>query len=239
LYEHAVQVARDAGRRRLMGEYPVALPGGPPRSDEHARFAKAVGAREALPEVRRRLRLAEVDQTDWSRLRDQAGAHAQGYTLVQWTTTVPDEYLDDVATLDSRLLQDAPLGTLALEPQRVDAQRVRAIEATSAARGQRRYHTGARHDASGRLVAWTAVGFDGDATEHAWQQITIVHPAHRGHRLGLLVKLDNLRQVCQAEPGCRYLDTWNAAENHHMIAINEAIGFRPVDGWVGWQHDLA
>ena len=36
----------------------------------------------------------------------------------------------------------------------------------------------------------------------------------------------------------RYIDTWNAAENKPMIAINEAIGFRAVDGWVDWQHDV-
>lgn len=82
------------------------------------------------------------------------------------------------------------------------------------------------------------MGFDGDIDEHAWQQITIVDPAHRGHRLGLLVKLANLSFVLEKEPQLRTLDTWNAAVNDHMIGINEAIGFRAYDSWVSWQAEL-
>jgi hypothetical protein len=36
----------------------------------------------------------------------------------------------------------------------------------------------------------------------------------------------------------RYINTWNAASNQHMIAINEALGFRVMDNWVTWQHEL-
>ena len=40
------------------------------------------------------------------------------------------------------------------------------------------------------------------------------------------------------EPQVRVIDTWNAAVNEHMIAINEAMGFRAVDAWVNWQMNL-
>lgn len=33
----------------------------------------------------------------------------------------------------------------------------------------------------------------------------------------------------------RAIDTFNAAENAHMVRINEQLGFRPVDGWTDWQ----
>jgi hypothetical protein len=36
----------------------------------------------------------------------------------------------------------------------------------------------------------------------------------------------------------RYIDTWNAAVNVHMISINERMGFRPVDAWIDWQTDI-
>ena len=61
---------------------------------------------------------------------------------------------------------------------------------------------------------------------------------HRGHRLGLLVKIENVRHTLGSERDLRYIDTWNAAENTHMIAINEAIGFRAVDAWVDWQLEV-
>jgi hypothetical protein len=54
----------------------------------------------------------------------------------------------------------------------------------------------------------------------------------------MLVKLENLHRTLEVVPGLRCVDTWNAAENANMIAINEAIGFRPVDTVVLWQYDL-
>ncbi len=75
-------------------------------------------------------------------------------------------------------------------------------------------------------------------TTHAWQNITLVDPDHRGHRLGLIIKIENLRYALAHEPELARVDTWNAAVNDHMISINEAIGYRPVDAWVNWQREL-
>ena len=105
-------------------------------------------------------------------------------------------------------------------------------------RGQSHYHAAARDDQTGRIVAWSALFFSVGVTTQAWQGITIVDPGHRGHGLGLLVKLENLLRTRKERPELRYVDTWNATENVHMIAINEAIGYRPVDGWVSWQCEV-
>ena len=108
----------------------------------------------------------------------------------------------------------------------------------AAVAGLHDFHAGVRHDASGRLVGWSALHFDVAETAHAWQGTTIVDPAHRGHGLGLLVKLENLFRTREVQPDLRQVDTWNAAENEHMIAINEAIGFRALDAWVDCQYDI-
>ena len=50
----------------------------------------------------------------------------------------------------------------------------------------------AQHVASGRLVACTELLLAADVAGQAWQMLTVVHPEHRGHRLGLAVKLANL-----------------------------------------------
>ncbi|MEJ7725620.1 MAG: GNAT family N-acetyltransferase, partial [Actinomycetes bacterium] len=34
------------------------------------------------------------------------------------------------------------------------------------------------------------------------------------------------------------IDTWNAADNSHMIAVNESLGFRALDTWAEWQLEL-
>jgi hypothetical protein len=48
---------------------------------------------------------------------------------------------------------------------------------------------------------------------------------HRGHRLGLLVKLAMMELLATTEPQLERISTWNAQVNEHMIAINEAIGY--------------
>jgi GNAT superfamily N-acetyltransferase len=238
LHAYAVELARQRGRKRLTGTTVGGLPDGPARDGAGEAFAAAMGARAALAEVRRRLDVTTIDEAALDAALVQAQRHAEGYSLVRWRETAPEELIADVAYLDGRLLADAPMGDLAWEPEKMDAARARANEAAHAKRRRRSYHVGARHDATGRLVAWTLLQLNEGFDWHAYQQITIVDPDHRGHRLGTIVKIDNLRHARATEPGLRYIDTWNAAVNDHMISINELMGFRPVDAMVDWQQEL-
>ena len=238
LFEHAVAVAKDSDRKRMLAMVPEAFPGRPPLGAAGNAFAASVGAKSALIEVRRRLDLASIDAEAQAAMLRDAYAKADGDSLVRWAGLVADEYIDDIAYLDGRLVQDAPMGEVEWEPEQHDAARVRAADEARRARGMRVYHTAARHDASGHLVAWTAIGFDATSPWHAWQHITIVEPKHRGHRLGALVKIENLRHVRRQEPALTTVDTWNAAVNDHMISINEAMGFRPAEQWHNYQLTL-
>jgi GNAT superfamily N-acetyltransferase len=233
LFDEAVRRARDAGRTTLSGDYATTHPGGTQCDGAAAAFAAAVGAKPALLDSRRELDLEALP--DLEALRRSALPHAIGYTPVRWSGPVPEQYEDAVARLDSRLVTDAPMGDLNIEPEKIDAARVRATEQMQQRRGTMLYHSIMRDDATLEMVAWTVAGIDVGSTIHAWQGITIVDPNHRGHRLGLLVKLANLEQLRARAPRMRYLTTYNAAENAHMIAINEALGFRVVEDWVEWQ----
>ena len=57
----------------------------------------------------------------------------------------------------------------------------------------------------------------------------MVLPEHRGHRLGLATKLASHRALRAAVPACRLVVTSNADVNTHMNAINEALGYRPLE----------
>ncbi|MFC8846584.1 MULTISPECIES: GNAT family N-acetyltransferase [unclassified Micromonospora] len=238
LHAHGRELLRERGRKRVVGMAVSALPGGPARDGSGGAFAAATGARPVLAEVRRRLDPTRLDPAALADTLADARSRAAGYGTVRWRGAAPEEYVADVAHLDGRLMTDAPLGELEWEPERVDVERVRGVERALDARGRRRYHHGAVHVASGRLVAWTTLDVGPSAPWHAFQQITIVDPVHRGHRLGLLVKAANLRYALDHEPGLRAVDTFNAEANAHMIAINEALGFRPVDAWTDWQLTL-
>ena len=230
LYEHGVRRARDHGRTLLDVES-VESPGS-------SAFGSAMGARPVLAETRSRLDVTALDEGRLDAMLVEALTHADGYRFVRWDGVPPDEYIDDVAALDSRFFTDAPQGDFVVEPEKVDAERIRRTEQQRLDRGFGRFHGGIEHLASGRLVAWTTLAGADDTPTHLWQNITLVDPEHRGHRLGLVVKLENLKHAREHRPELEAVDTINASSNTHMLAINVAMGFRPVDTWIQWQQLL-
>ena len=226
LHELAVERARAAGRKVLLGSTVQRQPDG-------AAFAVAVGAHPGLEDIHSRLDVRTVDQPRLDAMLAEAWTHAAGYRVVQWQGVPPDEIIDDVAYLESRLLADAPNGDLPLEPEKIDAERLRDGELQRAKRGRATFHTAALHD--GRAVAWTIIAGTADEPAQAWQNTTLVDPEHRGRRLGTVVKLENLRYIRELRPGLEVIDTFNAASNQHMLRINRAMGFAAVETVINWQ----
>jgi GNAT superfamily N-acetyltransferase len=244
LLDVALQRARDNSRSCVMGEVPERL-SDDDRDDGHrtrspgALFAAAAGAKEALAEMCRVLDLEAVDEERVQALEAEARSRSQAYELVQWAGPAPDELLADLAWLTSRLSTDAPLGDLAWEEESWDGERYREAEAEAAATGREWVSTAARHLESGRVVAYTDIGVSKFQPEVAYQWTTIVDGAHRGHRLGMLIKVANLRLLRREQPAAQRIFTWNADSNEHMLAINKAMGFRPVAKWYEWQLHLS
>ena len=158
-----------------------------------------------------------------SDLRAMAEKHSAGYSLVSWRAPAPAEYLDQLGLIHSAMA-DAPRDA-GVEPHVWDAARIRHLEQTMAEHQLTCYAIAARHDATGELVALTEMLIEAETPDWAFQQITAVLAAHRGHRLGLLVKVAMLEQLLSREPAVRYIQTGNAGANAHMIAINEQLGF--------------
>jgi GNAT superfamily N-acetyltransferase len=226
LLDLARERARALGRRHLIGRTVQTRPDG-------SAFAQAVGGRAALQQMRLRLDLDQTDQGQLDQLLAEAWKHASGYELVQWVGVPPDEIIDDVAAVASRLNVDSPIGDLPLEPEQLDADQIRRAEASNVSRGRETFNTGVRR--ANKLVGWTAIAGLLAEPRRAWQQITLVLPEDRGHRLGLVLKLENLRFVRGRQPGLRYIDTLNALANEHMLAINRQVGFMPCESTITWQ----
>jgi RimJ/RimL family protein N-acetyltransferase len=66
----------------------------------------------------------------------------------------------------------------------------------------------------------------------AYQWGTLVRPDHRGHRLGLAVKVANVRLLQETQPQLATVVTFNADVNAPMVAVNDRLGFVPVQ-WLG------
>ncbi|MGZ4469765.1 MAG: GNAT family N-acetyltransferase, partial [Nocardioidaceae bacterium] len=85
-------------------------------------------------------------------------------------------------------------------------------------------------DPDGQVVAHTVLVTP--PAEHdpdnAYQWATMVARGHRGHRLGMAVKVANLRALAERQPEVPQVVTTNAETNAWMVAINDRLGFRPV-----------
>ncbi|HCT78475.1 MAG TPA: GNAT family N-acetyltransferase [Micromonosporaceae bacterium] len=238
LFDWVKAFAGTRQRKRLICTTLWELPGIPAPNLAGAAFAEALGFRGALADVTRRLDLSTVDESVLDEMLAAAKAKSADYRVVTWSGSAPEEYIDDLAYLDSRLMTDAPMGELEFEAPKPDAQRIRDFQRASAARERATYHAAAVHEQTDRLVAWTTITKELSLDWNAFQQITIVEPEHRGHRLGALVKVENLRHFRANEPTVTAIDTFNANDNSYMIAINEQMGFRPLYAWQNWQREI-
>lgn len=225
--------ARAAGRRVVAAF--VVHPGGEEERPGDL-FARGRGYRVVQREARRRLDV-ERALPDLAALEEQAAAAAVGYELVSWVSRTPDELLADRAELGTAISADAPRGDSAYTTEHWDVARVLARDEELARMDRTYVATAARHRASGRLVALTELAVPRTVPELAWQWDTVVLRAHRGHRLGLLVKAANLRRLREVVPAAREVMTYNDETNEHMIAVNERLGFEVVDA--EWRWELA
>lgn len=155
---------------------------------------------------------------------------APGYTLHSWRGPCPDEWIEEYADLRRILVQEAPSGNAGLENEYWDAHRVRHDEAAVLRSGRQMQVTVAR-TLDGSLAGHTQLSFPGDS-ENVYQWDTLVRTDHRGHGLGLALKVHTMHESADLLEGRRRIVTENAADNTHMIAVNERMGFRQT-AWTG------
>ncbi|CAI3802193.1 GNAT family N-acetyltransferase [Pseudarthrobacter sp. MM222] len=254
LLQHAQELAAAEGRTILQSftEHPANFDvDGPgrlrpatgagflPADARGVRFALAAGYR--LEQVERFSVLdVPAHAGTWDGLEREAVAKAgEDYELLGWTGTCPDGYVDEFAVLMSRMSTDAPTGELSYDEETWDVARVRHVEDKWKKAGIVSLVAAARHRPSGKLAAYSVLQLTPSKPWLADQDDTLVARPHRGHRLGMLVKLLNLRRLRSEYPDVERVITFNAVENDHMLAINIALGFRPA-GWDGeWQRTVA
>lgn len=171
-------------------------------------------------------------------LEAHAAEQASRYQLVSWIGACPEDHVEQFAHLQGLMDTDAPSGPLPRSTVRWDAARQREYEQRRAARGDTTYVTVAVAP-DGGLAGFTRIFSTTALPVQVRQSGTLVVKRHRGHRLGLAMKLANLREVLAAEPRVRQVETLNAEINAPMVAVNEQLGFAIVERVERWQGDLA
>lgn len=225
--DHRAPVAGSGGVAANSGHGAVA-------ADPAARLASSMGY--TLEQVDR-ISALDVETARGTLEARRAGAlvHAgDAYELRSWQGATPPELVDAMAALHARMSTDAPSAGLEVDDERWDAARLERVEAEWAEAGLTALQAVAIHRASGAAVAFTVLQLPAPGRP-AYQEDTLVHVDHRGHRLGMLVKTENLLQLGRLHPTHTRIITWNAEENRPMLRVNEALGFVPIGAEGGWQ----
>lgn len=237
MLEHLTGVARGEGRRTLATE--VAAPyDGPADGAGHpdVDFLTRRGFEFVLGDVMRVLDLP-ADPALLRGLADAAAHHHAAYTLRRFKGPVPDDIAESFGRLLGTLMTEAPVGGKELEPEVFDLERMRADDLVFAASGRTKYTTVAIAP-DGELVAYSELVVPQHDPGRVYQWGTLVRAEHRGHRLGLATKAHNLLWLQEEHPERRLLVTFNAEMNAPMVAVNETLGFRPVERLVELERKL-
>jgi RimJ/RimL family protein N-acetyltransferase len=212
------QIGRDAGRRTLYGEAVWELDAVDPAAQA---FAEAMGFGLDIMDAMRVLSLPATLPSL---------AVADGYAIHAWRGAAPDAWVQDYVDVRRLINEEAPSGESGLENEFWDVARVRSEEAMWAEQGRTPQVCIAVSD-EGEVVGHTQLLFPSDGAE-VYQWDTLVLPMHRGHGLGLALKVTAMQEAADLLEGRRRITTYNAAGNEPMIRVNEALGFRQV-AWVG------
>ncbi|PWH07489.1 GNAT family N-acetyltransferase [Brachybacterium endophyticum] len=168
-------------------------------------------------------------------LAAEAAEKTDGYRILVWEDTVPDEHIETFGVLLRQLDLDDPDEDFESEAGDYGPERIRHREKRNAAMGT-------------QVLIAVALAPDGSFAAHseihvqsapgtslAFQENTLVMPEHRGHRLGLALKVANHRRLAETFPHLTRLVTWNSHVNPWMISINEKLGYQVAFREIGYQ----
>lgn len=238
---------RADGRRRIATYVPGRELGGARRPSptgfgsvsDDARSTRFLDARGyTFEQVERMSRLPLPVGDLAQRLAAAQAASGPDYRVHTWVDATPERWLEDRAVLATRMSTDAPSAGID-EPEDVwTVERVRASDEIRRTNPRRHLVAAVEHVPSGHLIGYTVLSVPAQRHRAVMQYATLVLREHRGHRLGMLLKVANLAHLADYAPGHPSILTFNAEENRPMLEVNEAVGFLEIGTEGAWRKDL-
>jgi mycothiol synthase len=199
-----------------------------------AAFAERIGAKPGL-----RMRNSQLDLRTIDRALIQTWAEIEppGYRIEFIDGETPDHLMDNVVTA-IRAINTMPREDLEMEDWKITPETVREWDRMSRARGQEHRMAVVLEESTGASAGFTELFFDPRVPSILHQGGTATIQEHRGKGIGKWVKARMALRALDELPEARYIRTDNAGTNAAMLAINVAMGFKPVWESVIWQIPL-
>ena len=225
LMDRVVERAQDARRTALITEFMV-----PVDEPQHGyrRFVERHGYTLSSTEVVRHLDLP-VHDSHLQHLDSVTRPRWTGdYRLQTYVNGVPEALQPSLCEVMNQLIVDAPTGDIEYEPESMSPGRYQEHLGVERQMARTRLTTVALGGA-GEVVAYSDLVLPAGAPTTVFQWGTYVHREHRGRRLGMAIKVENLRRLQADHPERRRVVTGNDGTNSWMVSINEALGFHVVE----------
>jgi GNAT superfamily N-acetyltransferase len=226
--------SKDSGRSQILTEFLV------PDEDwshPYRQFMDRHNFSLSNTEVIRHLDLPMATER-FTRLDAETRPRWQGrYRIHTYVNGVPEPLRQSLCDVMNQLVVDAPTGDIEFEPESMTPERYAEYLGVERNQGRVRLTTVALAE-SGEVVAYTDLMLPAGAPTTVWQWGTYVHREHRGSRLGMAVKLENLRRLQADHPNRKRVTTGNDGTNSWMVSINEELGFRVVELCPAYQRKL-
>lgn len=226
--EALIPAIRESGRPLVeaYGEIPA---DGDPDSPEQPvnRLAARLGISRKNLAVCRALPLP-LEESLLDALQAEAAEQLGDYRVELWDGDIPEQHLGAYGLLLRQLELDEPDEEVEHEAPEYTPERIRESERRSREQGIARI-TAVAVAPDGSFVGNSEIHVHtAPESTVGWQENTLVMPDHRGHRLGLALKVATHRQLRERAPQLRSLVTWNSHVNPWMIEINEKLGYEIV-----------
>ena len=194
-----------------------------------ARFATALGFVSANVEDHLLVDLP-FDPERLASLEARTSAR-DGYRVEAWSGRCSDRYVRAWADLHTAMSADVPTGELTREAVVHTVERVRTDEERLAKNWIALNSLALTED--GEAAGYSTLFLPRTQPEHAYQDDTLVLRGHRGHNLGSMLKVANLREFARLPPvdrsSRRWLHTYTEQGNAPMQAVNARFGYRRVE----------
>ena len=163
-------------------------------------------------------------------LEAQAAERLGDYRLAWWTDPAPEEHLASLAAAMSRFVEEIPLGDLDLRARRPGRrERLREREARRAAQ-RREQLTVVALAPSGEVAGYTDLeAVAARAAARSTSATPWCCPTTAATGSAWPSRCCCTSRLRSSAPGAELVATGNATTNSWMNAVNEQLGYRPVD----------